>query len=189
MRNGLRRLVLRLAIAIAGAALVTTGLMQLGAQRDGLEIREAVVDGMPVRFVFAMNRAERSAPGVLVAHGFAASHRLMLGYAYALAHDGYAVTPWDFAGHGANTDRPGEGGRRLHGEVDSALAFLLDQPEVDQHQLAIVGHSMGSGAAMTAGIRYPGIYGAVVAISPTGAAVNEDLPRNLLLQAGPWEPR
>ena len=37
-----------------------------------------------------------------MAHGFAGSRQLMLGYGYTLAQAGYAILLWDFAGHGAN---------------------------------------------------------------------------------------
>ena len=52
---------------------------------------------------------------------------------------------------------------------------------LDRSRLALIGHSMGSGAVMTAGINQPGTYAAVVAISPTNADVRPDAPRNLLL--------
>ena len=41
-------------------------------------------------------------PGVVIAHGFAGSKQLMLGYGYTLAHAGYATILFDFNGHGAN---------------------------------------------------------------------------------------
>ncbi len=71
----------------------------------------------------------------------------------------------------------------------SQRVALLEQPEVDGSRVAILGHSMGSGAAMAAGIRDPRGYAAVVAVSPTGADVTPVAPRNLLLQAGSWEGR
>jgi S-formylglutathione hydrolase FrmB len=48
---------------------------------------------------------------------------------------------------------------------------------------------MGSGAAMSAGIRNSDRFAATVAISPTGAAVTPQMPRNLQLQAGSREGR
>ena len=123
-------------------------------------------------------------PGVLVAHGFAGSKQLMLGYAHVLAHAGYAVMLWDFGGHGANPTPLERFG--LQHDLEIAYTTLLQQPEVDPTRLALLGHSMGSGAVMSAAISNPD-FAATIAISPTGALVNSQLPRNLQLQAGSWE--
>ncbi|MCK4693972.1 MAG: hypothetical protein KAT23_10080, partial [Anaerolineales bacterium] len=65
----------------------------------------------------------------------------------------------------------------------------IAQPEVNPHQVALLGHSMGSGAVMQAGIEDPDRYAAVIAISPTGAEVSDSAPPNLMLQVGAWETR
>lgn len=123
-------------------------------------------------------------PGVLVAHGFAGSKQLMLGYAHTLAHAGYAVMLWDFGGHGGN---PKQLSRSLEQDLNVAYAALLEQPGVDPTRLALLGHSMGSGAVMAAAIRNPD-FAATIAVSPTYAVVTPQVPRNLQLQAGIWEP-
>jgi pimeloyl-ACP methyl ester carboxylesterase len=92
---------------------------------------------------------------------------------------------WDFAGHAANAAPLG--GLSLQQDLDVAYAALIEQSEVDPARLALLGHSMGSGAVMSAGIRDVNRFGATVAISPTGAQVTPSTPRNLLLQAGSWE--
>ena len=46
---------------------------------------------------------------------------------------------------------------------------------------------MGSGVVMEAAILSPLRFAATIGISPTGAAVTPDIPRNLQLQAGSWE--
>ena len=48
---------------------------------------------------------------------------------------------------------------------------------------------MGSGAVMSAGIAAADRYRATVAVSPTGADVSPESPRNLLLMAGTLEPQ
>ncbi len=161
------------------------------AARDGLVVRSWNVhearslnrEGVPLLYVAPKTTAK--VPGVLVAHGFAGSKQLMLGYAHVLAHGGYAVMLWDFAGHAANAAPLG--GLSLQQDLDVAYAALIEQSEVDPARLALLGHSMGSGAVMSAGIRDVNRFGATVAISPTGAQVTPSTPRNLLLQAGSWE--
>lgn len=166
--------------------LIALSWWMVGASRRGLVVRELTSNGIPMLYV-APAGASTPVPGVVVAHGFAGSKQLMLGYAYTLAHAGYAAMLFDFDGHGANgaaLDRDS-----LQANIAAAAARLIAQPEVDRSRLALLGHSMGSGAAMTAGINESGRYSAVVAISPTSASVRPDAPRNLLLQAGSLEGR
>ncbi|MBW4550990.1 MAG: lysophospholipase [Aphanocapsa sp. GSE-SYN-MK-11-07L] len=136
---------------------------------------------------FMVSQQSTHAPGILIAHGFAGSKQLMLGYAYTLAHNGYGVLLWDQLGHGGNAQRFNH--NLLQKGVEAALSTLKQQPEINPQHLAILGHSMGSGVAMKAGIQQPRDFDAVVAISPTDAPVSPELPRNLSLQAGEGEPR
>jgi pimeloyl-ACP methyl ester carboxylesterase len=92
---------------------------------------------------------------------------------------------WDFDGHGANGTRLQR--YELQQNLDLALQSLLEQPQVDPNRLALLGHSMGSGIVMNAGIRNPNRFAATVAVSPTGADVAPQAPRNLQLQAGSGE--
>jgi dienelactone hydrolase len=138
-----------------------------------------------VPLLYVVPQDANKVPGVLVAHGFAGSKQLMLGYTQVLAHAGYAVMSWDFAGHGANAAPLGR--LSLQQDLDVAYAALIEQSQVDPARLALLGHSMGSGAVMSAGIGDVDRFAATVAISPTGAQVTPSTPRNLLLQAGSWE--
>ena len=178
----------RILILIIALILIVLSWWQVAAAPRGLIVRQLSRDGVPMLYLApAGAHAARSVPGVLVAHGFAGSRQLMLGYAYTLAHAGYAVMLWDFAGHGANPQPLAPD--RLQAAVDAAYGVLIEQPEVDPGRLALLGHSMGSGAVMTAAIRDPERYAATIAVSPTGADVTPGAPRNLLLQAGSLEGR
>ena len=53
--------------------------------------------------------------------------------------------------------------------VDISYATLVKQPEVDSSRLALLGHSMGSGAVMAASLQDVNRFAATVAVSPTGA--------------------
>lgn len=156
-----------------------------GRARAGLTLQALEREGVPL--LYLAPREGEGMPGVVVAHGFAGSKQLMLGYAHTLAHAGYAVMLLDFSGHGAN---PAPLQRdALQRDLEVALAALAEQPGVDGARLALLGHSMGSGAVMEAAIRQPTRFAATVAISPTRADVSADAPRNLQLQAGRWEQR
>lgn len=151
--------------------------------RTGLIVRSIERNDIPILYLAPKNT--QKVPGVLVAHGFAGSKQLMLGYAHVLAHAGYAVMLWDFGGHGANA-APLESAT-LQKDLDIATNTLLAQSEVDSGRLALLGHSMGSGAVMSAGVQNRDRFAATIAISPTGADVTPTTPRNLQLQAGSWE--
>ncbi len=176
---------LRSAVLLIALVLVALSWQQVRAARSGLTVRPLNEDGLPAIFM-APSGAE-SRPGVLVAHGFSGSKQLMLAYGHVLAHAGYAVLLWDFDGHGANPVPSGQDS--LAANIETAFALLIAQPEADPGRVALLGHSMGSGAVMAAGITHPQRYAAVIAISPTGADVSPTLPPNLLLQAGALEGR
>ncbi len=175
----------RLFVLFTALLLILLSWWRVAAAQAGLEVRSLERDGVPMLYVAPQQEGERI-PGVLVAHGFAGSKQLMLGYAYVLAHAGYAVMLWDFGGHGAN----GIPLERLTLQQDLHVAdtALLEQPRVDPTRLALLGHSMGSGAVMSAGI-HNSDYAATVAISPTYAAVTPQVPSNLQLQVGSGEGR
>jgi len=175
----------RLWLLILASLLILLSWWGVMVARSGLVVRSLECDTVPMLYV-APQTTEKI-PGVLVAHGYAGSKQLMLGYAEVLAHSGYAVMLWDFGGHGANTT-PLERGS-LQQDLDKAYQALLAQPEVDPTRLALVGHSMGSGAVMSAGIRDVNRFAATVAVSPTGAGVTPQVPRNLQMQAGSGEGR
>lgn len=155
------------------------------AARSGIVVRSFERESIPLLYLAPQNA--KAVPSVLIAHGYAGSKQLMLGYAHVLARAGYAAMLWDFDGHGANPNRL----RRfeLQQNLNVALNALLEQPEVDRNRLALLGHSMGSGIVMSAGIEQVNSFAATIAVSPTGASVTSHAPQNLQLQAGSWEGR
>lgn len=172
------------AIVIGSLLIILAWWQVLGATR-GLTVSDGAEGGVPLRFV-APEGGDRL-PGVVVAHGFSGSRQLMLGYAYSLARAGYGVMLLDFDGHGANGTPPDREGGSLQDNLAVAAQALANQPQVDAERIALLGHSMGSGVVMRAAIDAPERYDATVAISPTGADVTPDRPRNLQLQAGALE--
>jgi len=175
----------RLGLLILAILLVVSSWLGIAVARSGLEVRSLQKEGIPL--LYLAPQGAKAVPGVLVAHGFAGSKQLMLGYGHVLAHAGYAIMLWDFDGHGANGTRLQR--YELQQNLDVALQTLLEQPQVDPSRLALLGHSMGSGIVMTAGIRNPNRFAATVAVSPTGANITPQAPRNLQLQAGSGEGR
>lgn len=175
----------RWGLLLLAILLIVSSWLGIAAARSGLNVRSLQRDSIPL--LYLAPQQSQTVPGILVAHGFAGSKQLMLGYGHVLAHAGYAVMLWDFDGHGANPTRLQR--YELQHNLDVALQALLEQPEVDPARLALLGHSMGSGIVMTAGIRNPARFSATIAISPTGATVTPQVPPNLQLQAGSGEGR
>jgi pimeloyl-ACP methyl ester carboxylesterase len=178
---------LRIALAVLAIALIVLSWFQIPQAQRGLVSRSIVVDGLQMRYLAAEGAVD--APGVVIAHGFSGSKELMLGFGYALARAGYGALLFDFAGHGSSSGRLDREGGSLAADVATATRVLQEQQEVDPSKIALLGHSMGSGAVMSAGIDHAEDYRAVVAVSPTGADVSADVPRNLLLMAGTLEPQ
>lgn len=173
----------QIGLLILAGLLIALSWWGIFAARSGLIVRSLDREGVPL--LYLAPKSARPVPGVLVAHGYSGSKQLMLTYGHVLARSGYAVMLWDWDGHGANLQRLQSDS--LQRNFRTAWNAIVQQPEVDQTRLAVLGHSMGSGAVMTAAIANPTHFSATVAISPTGANVTSDQPRNLQLQAGSWE--
>lgn len=191
----------------AGILMVLVAWTFLLGSENGLQVRYLHAGGISMRLLLLdpARRIQRHAeahgaapgegaaeagalqefPGVIVAHGFAGSPQLMLGYAQVLARAGYGVLLVELPGHGSSS-RPLAGGE-LPRALDVAYRTLIEQPEIDANRIALVGHSMGAEAAIDAAVRDPQRYRATVAISPPLGPVTPVSPRNLELQAGAWE--
>jgi dienelactone hydrolase len=133
-------------------------------------------------------------PGVVVAHGFSGSARLMAPFGDTLAARGYVVVLLDFSGHGANTrplpDRAAgtaESTRALQRDLDAAVTHLRSVPGVDPSRIALVGHSMGAGAVTRWAAAHPDVTATVAISLPDASAATADGPARLLTLVGALE--
>ncbi len=175
-------------VGLVALVLIAVSVWQILVVGQGLEVVRLRSAAPPLTLVRPRDAEPGSRPLVLIAHGIAGSGVIMRGFAYTLAHAGYAVALWDFRGHGANphpfpTDRDSNA---LQEDAEAALAEATALGWGDPVRLAIIGHSMGSGVALAFGQERPGTA-ATIAVSPTGQAVTPELPKNLLLMAGSLE--
>lgn len=175
----------RLGLLLLAILLIVSSWLGIAVARSGLKVQSLQRESVPL--LYLAPQGARAIPAVLVAHGFAGSKQLMLGYGHVLAKAGYAVMLWDFDGHGANSTPLKQYETRR--TLELAMRSLLEQPEVDPTRLALLGHSMGSGIVISEAIRDPARFAATIAVSPTGAAVTPRSPHNLQLQAGSGEGR
>lgn len=123
-------------------------------------------------------------PVIVMAHGYSADRASMSGLARSLAEAGYAVLSVDLRGHGANTHRF-EGD--LRDDFATAVDWATTSPYVDGSRLAVLGHSMGAGAALD----FASVDARPKAVIPVsgGWVVNDaHVPANTLLIAGSADP-
>ena len=156
---------------------------QLETADSGLVVTNTNVEGLPITLISPDVDDSAKRPLVLIGHGVAGSRVIMRGYAFTFAHAGYNVALWDFAGHGSNPNPMSEerDENTLVADADAArTAAQVNGFAVDR--TAVLGHSMGSGMALSYGIVHPETM-ATIAVSPVSRTVTTDLPRNLLLLA------
>lgn len=177
---------LRKAAALICLLIIALAWVMVLRADDGLVQRPLQRDNVPMHYL-GPTEPGGQVPGVIIAHGFSGSKQLMQGYAYLLAQAGYGTLSFDFPGHAANPRPFASDGEGLQAALEASYAELLAQPEIDSERIALIGHSMGSGAVMTAAIENPDRYVATIAISPTDAEVTAVTPPNLFLMAGQLE--
>lgn len=170
-------------LGAVGAGLVLVAIWQIAGAGQGLQITE-VRSTPPMTIIVPAGAAPGTRPLVLIAHGYAGSALIMRGFAFSLAHAGYATISWDFNGHGANPRSPQA--EPLLANAQAALAEARARGLLAGGRFVILGHSMGTGVALQFGQVYPDTA-ATIAVSPVGQTVTTALPRNLLLMAGSLE--
>ena len=171
-------------VGTLGLFVVLLSVWQIRTAAHGLDITRLPGVVPPVTIVAPAGAVPGSRPLVLIGHGFAGSGLVMRGFAFSLAHAGYAAVLLDFDGHGANPRSLRA--EPLIGNARAALAEATARGLVAPGRVAILGHSMGSGVALQFGQAYPDTA-ATIAVSPVTQPVTPSLPRNLLLLAGSLE--
>jgi dienelactone hydrolase len=178
----------RVAAIVVAVVCSVVGGLGFATADQGIARRDVVVGGVPVEVVRPSGAGD-GVPGVVVAHGLAASRQLMRGFADTLARRGYAVALVDLAGHGASTRRLPDGGdgpaarARLDHDLDVAVRHLRAMPWVDG-RIGLLGHSLGAAAVVRYASAHPDIA-ATVAISQ--GSMEAPRLRNVLLVAGGLE--
>ncbi|MEE8122132.1 MAG: alpha/beta fold hydrolase [Anaerolineales bacterium] len=178
------------ALLAIGLVFVLLSLSQIVSAGNDLEIIKIPGSDPPTTIVAPSEAAGDLRPVVLVGHGFAGSELLMRGFSFSLAKAGYIVVAWDFDGHGRNPRPYLQDGTMdaLLANAEAALETARTHSFVTSDRVAILGHSMGSGVALSFGIKHPETA-ATIAISPVPRPVTPSLPNNLLLMAGDLEPQ
>jgi len=113
-------------------------------------------------FVQAGGQAE--SPAVVVMHGWGANASMMQGCIAPLHAAGLAVLLLDARCHGRSDGEPHTSLPRFAEDIEAGLDWLRSQPQVNAQQLAVMGHSVGAGAALLSATRCSEVR-AVVSLS------------------------
>lgn len=178
-------------VALVVLLLGGAGVWLLAGAGGNAGRKHVVSSGVPLDEVHPANLASgERRPGIVVAHGFAGSARLMTQFGDTLAAHGYVVVLLDFSGHGANRNPlPDDNGTNdaLQQDLSVAVAHLRTLPDVDPFRIGLVGHSMGATAVTRYAAEHPDIAATVAISLPDGSVALPGRPANLLLLVGGLE--
>lgn len=119
-------------------------------------------------------------PAVVVMHGWGANASLMLPALEPLHAAGYSVLLVDALCHGQSDGAAFTSLPRFADDIASGLDWLQQQPSVDSAHLAIMGHSVGAGAALLCATRRRDVR---AVISMSAFAHPQDIMRSFLREA------
>jgi|SRR5262245_38220958 len=168
-----------IAIALLGAAAIAT--LGCGGGSASREVQFRTADGgMVVADLYAASGSD----AVVLAHGAAFDKASWAPLAVWLAGRGHQVLAIDFRGYGGST--AGSDRRGLCEDVLAAVRYLRGQGVT---RVAVLGASMGAGAAADAAVRAaPGEIDRLILLSPVAIADLEHLRGRVLFIASQEEP-
>ena len=102
-----------------------------------------------------------AAPAVALMHGWGGNASTLLPAAQALHAAGYAVLLPESRNHGRSSRDDHSSLPRFADDLDRALDWLAQQPEVNAQRLAALGHSVGGAAVLLVASRRPELAAAV----------------------------
>ena len=116
------------------------------------------------RLVMPTRLGSTPVPAVLAMHGWGANAGLMGPVVPPLQAAGFATLLLDARCHGHSDDDDFSSLPRFAEDIAAGLAWLRQQPEIAPDRIALVGHSVGAGAAILHAARH-GDVSAVVSLS------------------------
>jgi len=132
----------------------------LGAE----SVRLPTSDGKTLFAWFVPVPARTPSPAVVVMHGWGANASLMLPALKPLHAAGFAVLLLDARCHGQSDDAAFTSLPLFAEDIEAGLDWLRQNPLVDAQCLAVMGHSVGAGAALLCATRRPDVR-AVISLS------------------------
>lgn len=117
------------------------------------EVRFPTVNGRILFGWFVPAAQAGAAPAVALLHGWGGNAETLLPLAGPLHRAGFAMLLFDARCHGRSDEDSFASLPRFAEDLDHALDWLRQQPEVDAGRVAAVGHSVGAGAALLSASR------------------------------------
>ena len=96
-----------------------------------------------------------SGAALIFVHGLGSNRSALLDQAAMLAEAGYGALMFDLRAHGRSQGTRSSWGLAEVADVQAALQFLQNQPEVNAEKIGIIGHSMGGAIAIRAAAQPP----------------------------------
>ena len=110
------------------------------------------------------SRADAACPAAIVMHGWGGNAAMMLPLARPLHEAGFAALFIDARCHGASDDDSFASLPRFAEDLEHAFDWLATRAEIDAGRIALIGHSVGAGAALLAASHRPRVA-ALVSVS------------------------
>jgi hypothetical protein len=122
---------------------------------------------------------------VILRHGAGSTADAVAPQARVLVEHGYGVLMTDARGHGRSEGTAMDFGWHGDSDLDAALDYLIEQPEVDEDRIAVLGLSMGGEEAIGA----IGSDDRIAAVVAEGATARTDVDKKWLIEAYGWRGR
>ena len=145
-----------------------------------MELRLPSLEGANLFAWFVPSAVESPAPAVVVLHGWGANASMMLPCIAPLHAEGFSVLLVDARCHGKSDGARFTSLPRFAEDMEAGLDWLLKRADVDHQRLAVMGHSVGGGAALLCAARRQDVR-AVVSLS--AFAHPREVMRTFLAQA------
>lgn len=170
-------------------AVVLGSQWMIARTQSDVRVEHETLAGSPTLHFRAVGEPQGA---VLVVHGFAGSKEMMQYWGYALARQGFDAYLLDQPGHGEQEGPLAEwhrlSGNALGENLRQAVIELIEEGRAEPGKVALVGHSMGGAAVLSAALAEPAV-GATVAISPAHREqFPADRPVNLLVLVAERDP-
>ena len=116
---------------------------------DGLPWREVRIPSARGKTLFGwFIAAGEGAPALAIVHGWGGNAEMMLPLANPLHAAGYATLFFDARSHGRSDGDSFASLPRFAEDLEYAIDWLQQQPDVDARRVGAIGHSVGAGAAL-----------------------------------------
>jgi uncharacterized protein len=178
-----------LALRSIAHALILRGLRapRLAHQRTPTDVgisaqsvRLPTAEGKTLFAWFVPVPGQLPAPAVVVMHGWGANASLMLPALAPLHAAGFAVLLIDARCHGQSDAAAFTSLPRFAEDIEAGLDWMRQQKSVDSKRLAVMGHSVGAGAALLCATRRPDVR---TVISLSAFAHPREIMRTFLAEA------